>query len=243
MNPKKHKPEVLNFTTKAIAHFKHKLSAQGKENKIRLGVKKSGCNGFSYYFEFVSRGNKTDKVIKVDDMEFFIPSDSIEILSGSQVDFTIEGLNQGIKFINPNASAVCGCGESFTVNSLPEKDGSNNLAAAQKKKLKILPHKDLCPDGLEFDLEPDETILDACLRNGIRLEHACEKACACTTCHVIVKEGFENLEDASDEEEDLLDKAWGLQPNSRLSCQAYPVDEVTVIEIPKYTINQVSELT
>ena len=93
----------------------------------------------------------------------------------------------------------------------------------KKKKLKILPHKDLCPDGLEFDLEPDETILDACLRNGIRLEHACEKACACTTCHVIVKEGFENLEDASDEEEDLLDKAWGLQPNSRF-CLLYTSD-------------------
>ena len=136
MNPKKHKPEVLNFTTKAIAHFKHKLSNQGKENKIRLGVKKSGCNGFAYYFEFVSRGNKTDQKLKIDDMEFFIPLDSVEILRGSQVDFTIEGLNQGVKFINPNASAVCGCGESFTVSSLSENNQSNNLAAIQKKKAK-----------------------------------------------------------------------------------------------------------
>ena len=176
-------------------------------------------------------------------MEFFIPLDSVEILRGSQVDFTIEGLNQGVKFINPNASAVCGCGESFTVSSLSENNQSNNLAAIQKKKLKILPHDVLCPDGLEFDLEPDETILDACLRNGIKLEHACEKACACTTCHVVIQEGFDNLESATDQEEDLLDKAWGLQPNSRLSCQAYPVDKLIVIEIPKYTINQVSELT
>tara|TARA_A200000113_G_scaffold221658_2_gene233884 strand:+ start:4534 stop:4761 length:228 start_codon:yes stop_codon:yes gene_type:complete len=75
------------------------------------------------------------------------------------------------------------------------------------------------------------------------LEHACEKACACTTCHVIVKEGFDSLDQATEQEEDLLDKAWGLQPNSRLSCQALPVEDITVIEIPKYTINQVSELT
>ena len=115
MNPKKHKPEVLNFTTKALAHFKHMVSMQGKENKVKLGVKKMGCNGYSYFFEFTSRINKSDHKLLVDDIEFCIPSDSINIIRGSQVDFTIEGLNQGVKFINPNASAVCGCGESFTI--------------------------------------------------------------------------------------------------------------------------------
>ena len=100
----------------------------------------------------------------------------------------------------------------------------------------------ICPDGLTLEMNPNETILDACLRNGVNLEHACEKACACTTCHVIVKEGFDSLENAGDEEEDQLDKAWGLETNSRLSCQVYPTDKLTVIEIPKYTINQVSEL-
>ena len=106
-----------------------------------------------------------------------------------------------------------------------------------------MPHEVICPEGLTIELEHNETILDACLRNGINLEHACEKACACTTCHVIVKEGFDSLDCASDEEEDMLDKAWGLESNSRLSCQVFPVDDLTVIEIPKYTINQVSELT
>tara|TARA_B100001057_G_scaffold130686_1_gene129752 strand:+ start:10695 stop:11003 length:309 start_codon:yes stop_codon:yes gene_type:complete len=100
----------------------------------------------------------------------------------------------------------------------------------------------ICPDGLTLEMNPNETILDACLRNGVNLEHACEKACACTTCHVIVKEGFDSLENAGDDEEDQLDKAWGLETNSRLSCQVYPTDKLTVIEIPKYTINQVSEL-
>ena len=133
MNPKKHKPEILNFTTKAVAHFKHKVARQGKENKIRLGVKKTGCNGFSYYFEFVSRGNKTDRKLEIDDMEFFIPSDSVEILHGSQVDFTIEGLNQGIKFVNPNASAVCGCGESFTVSPAESGQDAKSSSLSQKK--------------------------------------------------------------------------------------------------------------
>lgn len=117
MNPKKHLPEILNFSIKAIAHFKHKVAGQGKENKIRLGVKKTGCNGFSYYFDFISKANKSDHHIQIDDLDFYIASDSIDILNGCQVDYAIEGLNQGVKFLNPNASAVCGCGESFTISN------------------------------------------------------------------------------------------------------------------------------
>ena len=120
MNPKKHKPNILNFTSKALAHFKHMVSKQGKENKIRLGVKKMGCNGFSYFFEFVNRPNKSDQKLFIENLEFLIPTDSVEIIKGSQVDFAIEGLNQGVRFVNPNASAVCGCGESFTVMSEDE---------------------------------------------------------------------------------------------------------------------------
>ena len=85
------------------------------------------------------------------------------------------------------------------------------------------------------------SICDAALGSGIALEHACEKVCACTTCHVYVRAGFESLAEATDAEEDLLDKAWGLDPDSRLSCQAKVADEDLVIEIPKYTINMVSE--
>jgi len=84
-------------------------------------------------------------------------------------------------------------------------------------------------------------VLDAALRNGIDIEHACEKSCACTTCHVIVREGFGSLEESDELEDDMLDKAWGLEPSSRLSCQAQVADVDLVVEIPKYTINQVSE--
>ena len=92
-----------------------------------------------------------------------------------------------------------------------------------------------------FDAEPGTTICDAALQNGIEIEHACEKSCACTTCHVYIREGFDALQESSEEEDDLLDKAWGLEPDSRLSCQAQVGDTYLVIEIPKYTINMVSE--
>ena len=107
--------------------------------------------------------------------------------------------------------------------------------------IKFLPHEVICPDGANIEAETGESILDAALRNGIPIEHACEKSCACTTCHVILREGFDSLQEATDNEEDYLDKAWGLEPESRLSCQARVADEDLVVEIPKYTINMVSE--
>lgn len=105
----------------------------------------------------------------------------------------------------------------------------------------FLPHADHCPEGAVIEAQAGETVLDAALRNGIDIEHACEKSCACTTCHVVIREGFNSLEASDELEDDMLDKAWGLEPTSRLSCQAVVADEDLVVEIPKYTINQVSE--
>ncbi len=105
----------------------------------------------------------------------------------------------------------------------------------------VLPHIELCPDGAVIDVPPGTSICDGLLQNGIEIEHACEKSCACTTCHVIVREGFDGLAEAEEKEEDLLDKAWGLEPHSRLSCQALVTQTPLVVEIPKYTINMVSE--
>ena len=108
-------------------------------------------------------------------------------------------------------------------------------------QLIFLPHEELCPDGAVIEAESGTSICDAALANGIDIEHACEKSCACTTCHVYVREGSGSLEEAEEEEDDLLDKAWGLEPDSRQSCQALVSDSDLVIEIPKYTINMVSE--
>ncbi|MDH5190421.1 MAG: ISC system 2Fe-2S type ferredoxin [Gammaproteobacteria bacterium] len=105
----------------------------------------------------------------------------------------------------------------------------------------FLPHEEICPDGAVIEAESGTTVLDAALANGIDIEHACEKSCACTTCHVIVREGFDSMQESDETEDDLLDKAWGLESESRLSCQAIVADEDLVVEIPKYTINMVSE--
>lgn len=105
----------------------------------------------------------------------------------------------------------------------------------------FLPHEEICPEGAVIQANPGTTICDAALANGIEIEHACEKSCACTTCHVYVREGLESLDDSDETEDDMLDKAWGLEPDSRLSCQAKVADRDLVVEIPKYTINMVSE--
>ncbi|MDF2181926.1 ISC system 2Fe-2S type ferredoxin [Neptuniibacter sp. CAU 1671] len=105
----------------------------------------------------------------------------------------------------------------------------------------FLPNEELCPEGKVIEVDAGITVCDAALANGIDIEHACEKSCACTTCHVIVREGFDSLEPSDELEDDMLDKAWGLEPESRLSCQAVVADTDLVVEIPKYTINQVSE--
>ena len=108
-------------------------------------------------------------------------------------------------------------------------------------KIVFLPHHEICPEGAVVDAQQGESICDAALRNGLDIEHACEKSCACTTCHVHIREGFEALPEADELEEAFLDKAWGVDPDSRLSCQVILQDKDLVVEIPKYTINMVTE--
>ena len=109
-------------------------------------------------------------------------------------------------------------------------------------KITVLPHPVLCPEGAErTDAPVGQTICDVLLEHHVDIDHACEKSCACTTCHVVIKQGFNSLEDATELEEDLLDQAWGLTPTSRLSCQARVADVDLVVELPKYTINHARE--
>ncbi|GGY07567.1 ISC system 2Fe-2S type ferredoxin [Paludibacterium paludis] len=109
-------------------------------------------------------------------------------------------------------------------------------------RITVLPHADLCPEGTVIeDAEPGVSICEILLEHDIEIEHACEMSCACTTCHVVVREGFASLEEADELEEDMLDKAWGLEPSSRLSCQAIVGDTDLVVEIPRYTINHARE--
>jgi 2Fe-2S ferredoxin len=107
--------------------------------------------------------------------------------------------------------------------------------------IKILPHAEYAPEGKTISAPAGTSICEALLENGVNIEHACDMSCACTTCHVIVREGYNSLNEADEDEEDLLDRAWGLEPQSRLSCQAILAQQDVTVEIPKYTINHAKE--
>ena len=107
--------------------------------------------------------------------------------------------------------------------------------------IKVLPHPEYCPEGRAIEARPGESICEVLLENGIPIEHACEMSCACTTCHVVVREGYPSLGEPDESEEDLLDRAWGLEPTSRLSCQAILARQDVTVEIPKYSINHAKE--
>ena len=107
--------------------------------------------------------------------------------------------------------------------------------------IKILPHAEYCPEGRSVTVPAGTSICEALLDNHIEIEHACDQVCACTTCHVIVREGARSLSEMEEGEEDMLDRAWGLEPDSRLSCQAILGQADVTIEIPKYSINHARE--
>lgn len=107
--------------------------------------------------------------------------------------------------------------------------------------IKILPHAEYCPAGKSITAPAGTSICEALLDNDVGIEHACDQVCACTTCHVIVREGFGSLSEMEEGEEDMLDRAWGLEANSRLSCQAILGQKDVTVEIPKYSINHAKE--
>lgn len=108
-------------------------------------------------------------------------------------------------------------------------------------KITVLPHPELAPEGAVLDVTSGTSICEALLENGIEIEHACDMNCACTTCHCIVRRGFESLNALEECEDDLLDRAWGLEVQSRLSCQAIVAADDLTVEIPRYTVNHAKE--
>ena len=105
----------------------------------------------------------------------------------------------------------------------------------------VLPHETLVPEGAHFEVEPGKSLCQQLLDHGIEIEHACGMVAACTTCHVIVRQGYAQLAPADENEDDMLDKAWGLTATSRLSCQIATVPVDLTVELPKYTINLARE--
>jgi len=108
-------------------------------------------------------------------------------------------------------------------------------------RVTVLPHPDLCPGGLQFDARQGRKLVDEMLAHGIAVEHACEKVCACATCHVHLREGAEFVAAADEDEEDQLGDAWGLDAQSRLSCCIKVKGPALVVELPRYTKNHARE--
>ena len=104
-------------------------------------------------------------------------------------------------------------------------------------KITVLPHPEFAPEGAEFETPSGVSVCDALLDHAVEIDHACGKVGACTTCHVIIRQGYQSLDEPEEKEEDMLDRAWGLQATSRLSCQAIVENADLVVEIPRYSIN------
>jgi ferredoxin, 2Fe-2S len=108
-------------------------------------------------------------------------------------------------------------------------------------RVQVLPHVELCPQGLVFDARQGRKLVDELLEHGVAIEHACEKVCACSTCHVHLRSGAEFVAARDDEEEDQLDAAWGIDAQSRLSCCVRVLGAELVVELPKFSRNHARE--
>ena len=105
----------LSITENAIKRFKDNLSSNPNALGLRISIKPTGCNGYSYGLDYVSDILEDDEVIKFSDVSVFIDNESMKLIDGTEIDFIEEGFNQVFKFKNPNATGECGCGESFSV--------------------------------------------------------------------------------------------------------------------------------
>jgi iron-sulfur cluster assembly protein len=106
---------AIQLTDEAAQRVQTFLTNRGKGIGLRLGVKTTGCSGMAYVIEFVDELDDSDTVFETNGVKVVVDPKSLIFLDGTQVDFSKEGLNEGFKFINPNAKDACGCGESFTV--------------------------------------------------------------------------------------------------------------------------------
>ena len=120
-------------------------------------------------------------------------------------------------------------------------DASDALPVAATTRVEVLPHPQLCPQGLAFDAKRGRKLVDELLEHGLAIEHACEKVCACATCHVHLRSGAEAVKPADEEEEDQLDEAWGIDAQSRLACCVRVRGEKLVVELPKFSRNHARE--
>lgn len=105
----------ITLTERAAAHVRDFMAAEEAAKGLRLAVKPTGCSGFMYVVELAEELQTQDQVFESRGINVVVDPESLKYLKGTEVDYTREGLNEGFKFDNPNVSATCGCGESFSL--------------------------------------------------------------------------------------------------------------------------------
>lgn len=105
----------ITLTENAAKHIQQQLAKRGKGLAFRIGIKRSGCSGFSYTFDYADEITSDDQLFESYRTKIVVDKSSLPYLDGSKIDFSKDGLNSSFKFINPNIDNTCGCGDSFSV--------------------------------------------------------------------------------------------------------------------------------
>ncbi|MGB5245593.1 MAG: iron-sulfur cluster assembly accessory protein [Woeseia sp.] len=106
---------ALSLTSPAAERVKSYLVARGSGIGLRVGVKKTGCNGFAYVVNYADSADESDEIFEDQGVKLVVDRKSLELIDGTEIDFVKEGLNEAFRFRNPNITGECGCGESFSV--------------------------------------------------------------------------------------------------------------------------------
>jgi iron-sulfur cluster assembly protein len=106
---------AISLTSAAAERMRSQLTSRGRGLGLRLGVKETGCSGFSYVLDFADEARPDDQVFEDHGVRVYVDRPSLALIDGTKVDFVREGLNESFRFENPNVKGECGCGESFTV--------------------------------------------------------------------------------------------------------------------------------
>ncbi|MEY2973235.1 MAG: HesB/IscA family protein [Gammaproteobacteria bacterium] len=114
-NIENYSPNGVSITRAAEEHFLKSLLTSKDDLVIRIGIREAGCSGYEYYFELDTDFDDNDFIHCFSGKKIVIDKKSLNFIKGSEIDYIDDGINQGIRFKNPNAKAVCGCGESFTI--------------------------------------------------------------------------------------------------------------------------------
>lgn len=108
---------AITLTENAAAQIRNQLAKRGRGLGLRVGIKKVGCSGFAYTFDYADDLRDDDHAFEAHDAKVVVDAGSLAVIDGSRLDFVKEGLKQMFKFDNPNVDATCGCGESFSVKA------------------------------------------------------------------------------------------------------------------------------